>query len=295
MSIYRGTYYPATRCDGSARPGTRALMSWYLGAYGDRSAANLGTYVCKRLGSGYSLHAERRAGDLGTAPYGGVDSAWGWALANALWLNSRELGVQLIILGRKIWSCTYPDAGWRDYNGAYHGHLHVELTPHASRNLTTAQIQRQIGSNNTEGDALSGIIGLKHGDNGENDTLLGHRVKGLQSALNRMGHYEGKVDGWYGDLTAEGVLSARHSEGSQAESGNMVTGHAYGQILDAMATAKARAAVEQLSKEVSRKLEAMREAIEDIAGLKIPETIRLELSKIGPIDIPISVTDDEDE
>ena len=104
MSIYRGRYYSATGCDGGPRPGTTAVMSYYLGAYADRGAANLGTYACKRLGSGWSIHAERRAGDAGTSPYGGVDSTWGWQLANAMRLNSHELGIQCLILGRRIWS-----------------------------------------------------------------------------------------------------------------------------------------------------------------------------------------------
>jgi hypothetical protein len=144
MSIYRGPYYPATGCDSSPRSGTNALMSWYLGAYRNRNAANLGTYACKRLGSGWSIHAERRAADLGTSPYGGVDSTWGWALANFLRLNSNELGIQCIILGRRIWSCSYPDAGWRSYGGEHHGHMHVELTPHASQNLTISTIEGLI-------------------------------------------------------------------------------------------------------------------------------------------------------
>lgn len=144
MSIYRGPYYSAKGCDSSARSGTNALVSWYLGAYKARGAANLGTYACKRLGSGWSIHAERRAADLGTSPYGGVDSSWGWALANALRLNSAELGIQLIILGRKVWSAKYPDSGWRTYTGEYHGHAHVELTPSASRSLTVATIQRVL-------------------------------------------------------------------------------------------------------------------------------------------------------
>lgn len=145
MTIYRGPYYGADGCDSSARAGTDALVSWFLGAYRSRGAANLGTYVCKRLGSGWSIHAERRAADLGTSPYGGVDSEWGWALANALRLNSAELGVQLIILGQKVWSCRYPDSGWRSYSGEHHGHMHVELTPAASTSLTVTKIQNTIG------------------------------------------------------------------------------------------------------------------------------------------------------
>lgn len=144
MSIYGGRYFSASGCDSRARPGTHALMSWFLGAYRSRGAANLGTYACKRLGSGWSIHAERRAADLGTSPYGGVDSTWGWALANALRLHSAELGIQLIILGPWIWSCTQPDAGWRPYGGQFHGHAHVELIPSAADNLTAARIEAII-------------------------------------------------------------------------------------------------------------------------------------------------------
>jgi hypothetical protein len=135
-------------------------VSWYLGAYRGQGASNLGTYVCKRLGSGWSIHAERRAADLGTNPYGGVDSAWGWALVNALRLNSAELGIQLIILGNKVWSCRYPDSGWRGYSGEYHGHTHVELTPTAARTLTVAKIQSIIGGDDmTPQELMDHVLG----------------------------------------------------------------------------------------------------------------------------------------
>lgn len=183
MTIYRGPYFSATSCKDAARPGTDALVSWFLGAYGSRGARNLGTYVCKRLGSGWSIHAERRAADLGTAPYGGVDSEWGWAFANALRLNSQELGVQLIILGRKVWSCRQPDAGWRDYGGEYHGHAHVELTPSASLTLTTAKIQSVIGGGSPD-------MLVKKGQTSE-------QVKFWQFLLRKLG-YTIVTDGEYG-------------------------------------------------------------------------------------------------
>lgn len=154
MSIYRGPYFSATGCTGSARPGARALQSWYTGAYGAMGAANLGIYACKSLGSGWSIHAEGRAADLGTAPYNNPSGSgsgrwpdWGWDLMNALRLNSAELGIQLIIFRRKIWSCTQPDAGWRDYTGSnpHDGHGHVELIPTAAANLTAARIEEVIG------------------------------------------------------------------------------------------------------------------------------------------------------
>lgn len=198
MTLYRGPYYSATSCKDAARPGTSALVSWFLGAYASRGARNLGTYACKRLGSGWSIHAERRAADLGTIPYGGVDSEWGWAFANALRLNSAELGVQLIILGRKVWSCKQPDAGWRDYGGEYHGHAHVELTPSASMSLTTAKIQSIIGGND-----MATLV--KKGQTSE-------QVKFWQFLFRKLG-YTVTTDGIYGPQMESIVNQDRAKKG----------------------------------------------------------------------------------
>lgn len=213
MTIYRGAYYSATSCKSGARPGTDALVSWFLGAYSGRNARNLGTYACKRLGSGWSIHAERRAADLGTAPYGGVDSDWGWAFANAVRLNSAELGVQLVILGRQVWSCRYPDSGWRSYTGEYHGHAHVELIPSASTSLTAAKIQSTIGG----GGPLGGEdMFAKFGDSG-------NTVRYLQYRLNNVGHSVGTVDGDYGAATAKALAAA-----VKAWNGTVTDGKTYG-------------------------------------------------------------------
>lgn len=146
MALHR-SYQPARGCASGPTPGAKALMSWFLGAYGDKDpeAANLGIYVCKRLGSGWSLHAEGRACDLGTSPYS--FPSWGQALADKLVDRSKELGVQLVIFNDQIWSGAYPNAGWRDYGGSnpHRGHLHVELSRYSAMNLTSRKIQDQIG------------------------------------------------------------------------------------------------------------------------------------------------------
>jgi hypothetical protein len=233
MAIYRGPYYSASKCAGIARPGNKALMSWYLGAYGDRGAANLGIYVCKSLGSGISIHGDGRACDLGTAPYnrpGGNWPAWGWALANALRLHSAELGIQLIIFNGKVWSCRYPDAGWRDYNGAdpHDGHLHVELTPTAAATLTVATIQAVLSGTTTGITYMGGdMIGLKKGDEGE-------EVLALQYVLADAGFDPGEKDRKYGPKVAAAVLACRKSLGSSAKDGDEITGTAYAQIMRAL-------------------------------------------------------------
>jgi hypothetical protein len=238
VSVYRGRYYSATRCDSSPKPGTNALVSWFLGAYASRGAANLGTYACKRLGSGWSIHAERRAADLGTAPYGGVDSTWGWELANALRLNSAELGIQCIILGRRIWSCSYPDAGWRSYPGQYHGHAHVELIPSAARNLTAATIQSLIGGSGgptTQG----GIMLPRKGDGLDasgkplpSSHPVRESVRYWQRRLVRLGFdtikpgdpESWRYDGIYGDGMQRAVAASRKAYGTEDHNVERITG-----------------------------------------------------------------------
>lgn len=206
MAIYRGDYYSASSCTGSARPGAKALMSWYLGAYGSRGAANLGIYVCKRLGSGYSIHGHGRACDMGTKPYnnpGGNWPTWGWALANALLNNSKELGIQLIIFRGKVWSCRYPDKGWRNYDGSdpHNGHMHVELIPETAASLTVDRIERVIGGSNASPTVPT--TGAPEPTLREGDT--GPRVGQLQRALNEALGLNLAVDEDFGPAVAGGV------------------------------------------------------------------------------------------
>lgn len=198
MAVYRGTYYSSLGCTGT-KPGVQAATSWYLGAYRSRNAANLGTYVCKGLGSGWSIHADGRAADWGTSPYG-VPSSWGWELANALRLHSNELGIQLIIFQNRLWSCTQPDAGWRSYSGDYHGHLHVEFTPHAARTLSAARVQQVVGGGGPGDSAAapSGMPPLRHGASGV-------EARRLQAALNKAIGARLAEDGEYGPATVAAV------------------------------------------------------------------------------------------
>ncbi|PRY56425.1 peptidoglycan-binding domain-containing protein [Glycomyces artemisiae] len=269
MSIYRGPYYSANKCSGFARPGNKALMSWYLGAYGDRGAANLGIYVCKSLGSGISIHGDGRACDLGTAPYNRPGSgwpAWGWALANALRLNSAELGIQLIIFNGKVWSCRYPDSGWRDYDGSdpHDGHLHVELTPSSAASLTVAKIQSIIGGGSspiTIGE--DDMIGLKRGDEGE-------EVKALQYVLADAGFDPGEKDGQYGPKVAAALLAARRSLGSSATDGDNLTAAAYAQLLRALIKKQAPATTPPSSTQVAAAVAAYLKA----NPVKLPENVQ---------------------
>lgn len=155
MSLLSGQYTGARTCTGSATPGAKALMAWYLGAYQSQGAANLGIYLCKSIAgtSTTSLHGEGRAGDLGSTPYRNLPFMDD--LADALVAHSAELGIQCVIHDGHIWSSLYPHQGWRVYHGLdpHRGHLHTELTVAASRSLTVATIERVLGRGGSGGGA----------------------------------------------------------------------------------------------------------------------------------------------
>ena len=140
------TYQVATRCTGSATPGSQALMKWSLDAgLCDR---NMGIYNCRdvRGTSGmYSLHAEGRAGDHGV----NTDSkgrAKGRRLVETLRPVAKELGIQCMIFDRHIWSAKSPGKDGRPYTGVnpHYDHAHIELTRNAAANLTIATIKHVL-------------------------------------------------------------------------------------------------------------------------------------------------------
>src|SRR5690606_1619740 len=114
MTLLCGGYQAAKSPTSGPQPGAKALMSWFLGAYGPMGGLNSGIYNNRSIaGTGtLSLHAEGRACDLGIRPY---SADYGWTLARALVNHSKELGIQCVIWDRHIWSSSYCDQGWRDY------------------------------------------------------------------------------------------------------------------------------------------------------------------------------------
>ena len=211
MSLYNG-YEGANSCTGRAQDGAKALMSWFLGAYNSRGGKNLGIYNCRRIpgSSSLSLHAEGRATDLGVP----VGAGWAQTLADALVANSRELGVQLVIYRRKVWSGRYPNSGWRNYNGdnPHNDHLHVELSWASARTLTTQAIQAQLGGAPAPGPStdwtkaiIMSLPVLKRG-------AKGVPVTRLQALLNVAGQSL-KEDGDFGPKTETAVRAEQSQAG----------------------------------------------------------------------------------
>lgn len=140
MTVYTGTYQPATQCTGE-QPGARALMSWFLGAYGSVGGGNGGIYNCRRIdGSNqWSVHSEGRACDLAVSP---IRQSWGDVLADMLRNMSAELGIQGIIYNRRQWFSS--QSTWTARGPDHDDHLHVELTRASARDLTAPRIQEVL-------------------------------------------------------------------------------------------------------------------------------------------------------
>lgn len=231
MTILSGGYVGAKRCAGKAQPGNLALMQWYLGAYADDGAANLGIYVCKNIAgsSSESVHSDGRADDLGSAPYRNLPFMDD--VADALVANSKELGVQLVIHNGKIWSCNYPYAGWRTYTGEDHnGHIHVELTPYWAQHLTVPIINRVLGSSvvvrptppksDWTRRLIMALPEMKagRGTSGKPD----EDVQSMQNLLQARGHRthidkSGGADGRWGDATTTDLKAFQKASGLKVD------------------------------------------------------------------------------
>lgn len=206
MSLQR-VYFSAHGCTGSARPGAKQLMAWFLGAYGSRGGKNLGIYNCRVIdgSDALSIHAEGRACDLGVP----VGNSWSPVLADALVAFSAELGVQLVIHNRKVWSANKPDAGWRSYTGSnpHTDHLHVELTPDAASNLSVGRINDYLTE---EPDPAPGENWTETIVNNLPAARLGHHSKRtvlrIQAILNTdLGEHTVVEDGVWGPKTDAAV------------------------------------------------------------------------------------------
>lgn len=127
-------YLPQVSCDPVVQPGTAALRSALLGAYGGR---DLGVTRACDVGA-RSEHKEGRAWDWGLdaakpAEKALADQFLGWLLAagpnGMAAYEARRLGVMYVIYDGRIWSSYRAAEGWRAYSGGEsHGsHLHISL------------------------------------------------------------------------------------------------------------------------------------------------------------------------
>lgn len=223
MAIHPGPYVGARECTDGPTPGARALMSWYLGAYGEEGGSNMGIYNCRNVrgGTTKSLHGEGRACDLGNP----VGAAWQQQLADLLVDHSAELEIQCVIFDRLIWSNSRPNKGWRRYGGPnpHQNHIHAELTWEGARGLTAERIQEVLGdpSPSRPGGGAGGggvpVTGrlLKV----RSPLMRGDDVRQLQQDLVALGYAlpDSGADGMYGEETATAVRRFQSAAGLPAD------------------------------------------------------------------------------
>ncbi|MGZ4592548.1 MAG: peptidoglycan-binding protein [Actinomycetes bacterium] len=126
-------YLPQTSCDPTVKPGTAALRSTLMAAYGGR---DLGVTRACSIG-GLSEHKEGRAWDWGLSAANPAEKAiaqqfLSWLLAKGpggSGYNARRLGVMYVIWNGKIWGAYRAAEGWRPYGGveAHADHIHISL------------------------------------------------------------------------------------------------------------------------------------------------------------------------
>jgi peptidoglycan hydrolase-like protein with peptidoglycan-binding domain len=125
-------YLPQVSCDPVMKPGTLALRSMLLAAYGGR---DLGITRACDVGA-RSEHKEGRAWDWGLDSSKPAEKALAtqfldWLLApgpkGTAGYQARRLGVMYLIYDGRIWSSYRADEGWRTYTGGEsHGdHIHI--------------------------------------------------------------------------------------------------------------------------------------------------------------------------
>ncbi len=125
--------FSTRNCSGRLTDGARALGDYLTDNF--HGARFFQGYNCRRIrgSSKMSMHGTGRAIDVFVPlDRGQADNDLGDEVANFLVENAEELGVQLIIWDRTIWT---PSRGQRAYSGAHphHDHLHVEITRVASQ------------------------------------------------------------------------------------------------------------------------------------------------------------------
>lgn len=134
-------YTLARRCSSGPQPGTVALMTVLLEEF--PACRSWGIFNCRPPnvpggGSGLSVHAEGRAGDVGMPKLKHPD---GMDITQLLILHAAELDIQFVIWNRKKYGCEWGFEP-RPYGGYPHeDHVHFEQNWRGARELTIPTVR----------------------------------------------------------------------------------------------------------------------------------------------------------
>ncbi|MFY0407863.1 hypothetical protein [Solicola sp. PLA-1-18] len=118
-------------------PRAAEVLAFVEKAFGEQST---GGYAPGGVDTGHiegSAHYEGRAVDFFFRPVDADSLRSGWALAQYVVANARQLGVRTVIYDARIWTARRSDEGWRDYRVpdragdpdvlAHRDHVHVDV------------------------------------------------------------------------------------------------------------------------------------------------------------------------
>lgn len=190
MSTYSwGAYSAPTSCTPATPQGAKALAA-YLEDYFPYQFS-LGICNCRpvRGGTTMSHHGPCRAYDCGipTGAGGAYIPAMGDPIVRLLGPHGRRLGLDHLILNRRIYSAKSPDG--RAYTGVHphYNHAHIGLTRAGAVNLNYATLAAVLG------EPVGGQPPTDPGDNNVEKVY-----KDLQQGLKDAGYYTGAIDGLWG-------------------------------------------------------------------------------------------------
>lgn len=198
-----GTYASPTSCTPKTPQGAKSLLV-YLGDYFPYTFS-MGICNCRNVGGSSSLshHANCRAYDCGIPTNrGAYRPELGDPIHQLLGPHGRRLGLDHLILNRRIYSARSPNG--RRYNGVHphNNHAHIGLTAAGGLHLNYATLVAVLGEPAQGGDDMA-FLPLQDGDGLDrgrperrDDVFL------LQSML---GFTHGDLDGFYGGDTAAAV------------------------------------------------------------------------------------------
>jgi len=140
-NVQAGPWVGPSGCGGSLLEGSRILRDWIMANW--PQVKSIGGYSCRAIAgtNTMSVHATGRALDImlpidsSQPTEGSADNDLADPLANWLLEHAEEIGIQVIIWDRAIWSSgRSPGQRFYNYTGVHphHDHIHMELNPEAA-------------------------------------------------------------------------------------------------------------------------------------------------------------------
>ena len=203
MSYNWGGYRSPTSCTPKIPGGAKSLLAYLEDSF--PWVFSMGICNCRntRGGSSLSHHANCRALDSGIPTNGGAYiPKYGDPIIELLGPHGRELGLDHLILNRRIYSARSPDGRYYAGTHPHRNHAHIGLTEAAAINLNYASLVAILGEP-AGGENDMPFLPLKDGDG--LDRGRPERREDVYLLQSLLGFAGSDLDGFYGGDTATAV------------------------------------------------------------------------------------------